>query len=111
MARSAGRREGGGDEQMFGANPKKSPAIKRGRENRENGAAITEFWLVLFSAEQANRCRHQLGGREDLHLREDLEHLELLVLVLVLVMVMVLLLLSSEPTLERPVPATGLSSE
>src|SRR5262245_326426 len=40
--------------------------------------SITEFWLVLFSAEQANRCHRQLEGRKDLHLREGLEQAECL---------------------------------
>ena len=34
-----------------------------------------EILDVLFLRQQANRCRHQLGGREGLHLREDLAHL------------------------------------
>jgi hypothetical protein len=69
---------------------KKSPAGRRG----EGCVVIT---LSLFSAGQANRCRHQLGGREGLHLREDLEQFELLLLVDWL----------SQPTLERSVPAIG----
>src|SRR5262249_32280633 len=54
---------------------KESPAKKAG-PRCENEAAITDFWLVLFSAGQANRCRRRLEAREDRHLPEDREHPE-----------------------------------
>src|SRR5262245_40175648 len=53
----------------------KKPRKKAG-QCAENVAAITDFWLVLFSAAQATRCHQQLGGQEDLHLPEGLAHPE-----------------------------------
>jgi hypothetical protein len=69
-------------------------------------ASIRKFCAVLFSVEQANRCRHQSGGREGLRLREGQERREHFHLDCYC---------SApdryphQPTLERSVPSTGPS--